>query len=129
MKQNILLFFFILFVTCSYTQNNVSYNIENGVEGIEQQYIDAWKKVKKIDGFRIQITSFSGPNSKTAIENVAEQFKQQFPEAPFKISYVVPNFILRVGNFTTKLEASKALQKIAPLFPGAFVVKDQIDFK
>ena len=129
MKQSSFLVLFFFFFVLSFAQKNVSYNLENNINLLEQQYVDAWKKIKKIDGFRIQITSFSGVNSKTSIESAAEQFKHQFPDVPFDISYFEPNFRLRVGNYSTKLEAYKALQKIAPTFPGAFVLKDQIEFK
>jgi hypothetical protein len=129
MKQSGLLVLIFFFLTLSWAQRNVHYDIESGINSIEYQYIKTWQKVKKMDGYRIQITSFAGINSKTSIERVADQFKQQFPAVPSYISYAEPNFRLRVGNYPTKLEAYKALQAIAQLFPGAFVLKDQIDFK
>jgi len=129
MKKTQFLSLLLFFPTIIFAQNNISYNIEKDVMVLEQQYIESWKKVKKIEGFRIQITTFSGINSKTSIESVAEQFKQQFPEIPFFITYAEPNFRLRVGNFRTKIEAYQALQKISLTFTGAFVLKDQIDFK
>ena len=128
MKQAGFLFLSLFFVVFSYAQKNVHYDIEDGINLVEKQYIDAWKKIKKIEGFRIQITSFSGVNSKASIDKIADQFAQQFPNIPYEISYFEPNFRLRVGNYHTKLEAYKALQKIMPVFPGAFVLKDQIDF-
>jgi hypothetical protein len=129
MKFNACFLVLFFFTAWAYAQNNITYNLEKGVDLVEQQYVDAWKRIKKIEGFRIQITSFSGVNSKTLIENTTEQFKQNFSNTPYSITYFEPNFRLRVGNYRTKLEAYKALQKIAPLFPGAFVIKDQIDFK
>jgi hypothetical protein len=127
MKQSLFFIFIFFFPICLWAQKNVSHDIESGINQVEQQYLDMWKKVKKIDGFRIQITSFSGANSKTLMEQTAEQFKQQFPDIPFKISYSEPNFRLRAGNYRTKLEAYKDLKKIISLFPGTFVLKDQID--
>jgi len=129
MKNTQFLLILLFFPSIIFAQNLISYNIEKNIVVLEQQYVESWKKVKKIEGFRIQITTFSGINSKTSIESVAEQFKQQFPEIPFFITYAEPNFRLRVGNFRTKIEAYKALQKISPTFTGAFVLKDQIDFK
>jgi len=128
MKQSVVILFLLISVMFSVAQKNVRYEVEKGIDVIEQQYIEAWKRVKKIDGFRIQITSFSGANSRTSIENVAAQFKQQFPNIPCLISFSEPNFRLRVGNFRTKIEAYKALQEISPFFPGSFVLKDQIDY-
>ena len=129
MKQNFFFLFLTFGITLSFAQKNVTYDIENRIDIVEQQYVEAWKKIKKIDGFRIQIISFSGVNSRTLIETTAEQFKQYFPNVSYTITYFEPNFRLRVGNYGTKLAAYKALRNIAPLFPGAFVVKDQIDFK
>jgi len=129
MKPIGLLFFLLFLSTAAFTQNKVSYNMEPGIDKIEQQYIDAWKKIKKINGFKIQITSFSGANSKNLIDKTAEQFKQQFPNVPCQVSYYEPYFRLRAGNYSTKLEAYKALKEIIPFFPGAFIVKDLIDIK
>ncbi|MDR2970362.1 MAG: SPOR domain-containing protein [Bacteroidales bacterium] len=129
MKQSIFFLFFVFFIVFSSAQENISFNSEDGIDIVEQQYIDNWKKIKRIDGFRIQITSFSGVNSKNSIENADVQFKQQFPEILSYVSYSEPNFRLRVGNYHTKLEAYKALQKISPSFLGAFVLKDQILIK
>ena len=129
MKQLRLIIFLTLLLTTSFSQKRVSCNVETGIDLIEQQYVDAWKKIKKIEGFRIQIASFSGINSRSLIEQTAEQFRQQFSNVPFYITYFEPNFRLRTGNYRTKLEAYNALQKIMPLFPGAFLVKEQIDFK
>jgi hypothetical protein len=129
MKQSIFFIFIIFLIMLSNAQKNVRYDVEKGIDNVESQYIKSWKKIKKMDGFRIQITSFAGINSRASIEKTAEQFAQQFPGIPYHISYSEPNFRLRVGNFPTKLEAYKTLQAIAPSFPGAFVLKDQIDFK
>ena len=129
MKQFGIFIFLVFMVALSFAQGKVTYNIEKGIESIEQQYISAWKKNKKIDGFTIQITSFSGVNSRVSIERAENQFRNQFPDIPANISYSEPNFRLRAGNFYTKLEAYRDLQKIAPSFAGAFVLKDQIDFK
>jgi len=129
MKQFGILIFLVFLVALSFAQGKVTYNMEKGIENIEQQYISAWKKNKKIDGFTIQITSFSGINSKVSIERAEAQFRNQFPDISSNISYSEPNFRLRAGHFNTKLEAYRALQKIAPSFAGAFVLKDIVDFK
>lgn len=128
MKQIVFLFIFVCFYASTWAQKNVSYDKEKEIYFIEQQYIDAWKKIKKMDGFRIQITSFAGVNSKTSIERAASQFAQQFPDIPYYKSYLEPNFRLRAGNYRTKIEAYRALQKISQTFPGSFVLKDQVDF-
>jgi hypothetical protein len=127
MKQTGLLISFFFFAMLVFAQNDVSYSIETGIENIEKQYINAWKKIKKTDGFRIQIVSFSGVNSKSSIDKAAAQFRQQFPDVPCHISFFEPYFRLRAGNYSTKLEAYRALKEIISSFSGAFVVKDLVD--
>ena len=129
MKKIGIFIFLVFIVVLSLAQGNLTYNIEKGIENIEQQYINAWKKIKKVDGYTIQITSFSGVNSRVSIERAEAQFRNQFPDIHSIVSYSEPNSRLRAGNFHTKLEAYNALQKIALSFAGAFVLKDQIDFK
>ena len=129
MKQTVLIFIVFQFIFFLQAQKNVIYDTEKGIEFIEQQYVEAWKRVKKLDGFRIQVVSFSGANSKVSVEKAASQFQQNFPSIPCYQSYLPPNFRLRAGNYRTKLDAYKALQKISSVFPGAFVLKEQIDFK
>jgi hypothetical protein len=129
MKQTGFLIFFALIFALVYSQSNISYNIEKGADLMEQQYIEIWKKIKKTDGFRIQITSYAGANSKVSIEKIATQFASQFPDIPCYKSYFEPNFRLRVGDYRTKFEAYKALRKISLAFSGAFVLKEQVEFK
>jgi hypothetical protein len=107
---------------------NVTYDIAPDVQKVVTLYESAWENVKKTEGFRVQITSLSGNNSRVNAENLCKDFREKFPGMPCYIQYQEPHFKVRVGNFKNRLDALKCLQTIAITYPGAFVVRDKIFF-
>lgn len=110
-------------------QSSVTYDLEPGLEQIMDWNKKVWQKVEKIEGYRIQITTFSGTNSLARAEKAKMEFENSFSEYPAHISYLEPYFRLRIGDFRSKLEAYEALQKISLQYEGAFIIRDEINFK
>lgn len=127
MKKFVSLCFLTFFSLISFAQ--VQYSIEPMIEQIESDYIKAWDKVDKIDGYRIQITAFSGNNSRNRAEGEKVAFKSNFPGISVYLTYTEPYFKLRVGNYYTRLEAYKDLKRIQLTYPNAYIVPDKIFFR
>lgn len=128
MKNFLLTFCLISIFSLMNAQSNLSYNLEDGVTQLEEIHFMAWSKVKKIDGYRIQLISLSGTNSKSIVERMQVDFTNKFPNVPAYVTYFEPNFRLRVGDFKTKLEAYHVYHLVNISFPGAFIIKDKIEF-
>lgn len=77
----------------------------------------------KLDGYRVQI--YFGDRN-TAQEKRGA-FVRSNPEMGAYLSYLAPNFRLRVGDFRSRLEAEKFKKAIAQSFPGCYIVKDKIE--
>lgn len=77
----------------------------------------------KIDGYRLQI--FFG--NRNEARELRAKFLQEHPELGAYISYLAPNFRLRVGDFRTRLECEAFKKEIAQEFPGSYLVKDKIE--
>lgn len=110
-------------------QSSVTYDLEPGLEQIMDWNKKVWQKVEQIGGYRIQITTFSGTNSLARAEKAKAEFENSFSEYPAYISYLEPYFRLRIGDFRSKLEAYEALRKVSLQYEGAFIIKDEINFK
>ncbi len=82
----------------------------------------------RINGFRVQIYSDSGNQSKLRTQRRQAEFARRYPEVPSYISFDAPEFKLRAGNFRTRLDARRFLEKIAREYEGAFIVVDLIHF-
>jgi hypothetical protein len=82
-----------------------------------------------IEGYRIQIYRSSNRNAREESNKVMAEFINEFPDIPSTLDYAKPAyFMVRVGNFRTKLEASKSLYLIRKKYPNAYPVPCLIKF-
>lgn len=75
-----------------------------------------------LEGYRVQI--FFG--SRNEAQRIRGEFLKKYPETGAYISYLAPNFRLRVGDFRSKMESEKFKKEIQNDFSGSYIVKDQI---
>ena len=80
-----------------------------------------------LPGFRVEIFFSSELNARQKAQNIKSEFLSVFPDYNVYITYVSPDFKVRIGNFRTKNEALKAVNEIKGQFPKAFVVPDLIE--
>ena len=126
MKQTIILLSFIAIAFGANAQSG-HVTVKGDVAATQrvEKHVELSSKVKTIPGFRVQIASFSGINSKTNAFNLRDKFSLDFPETQAYIVYDEPNFKVKVGDFRTRLEAYVFLQHIRADFPGT-IIRDNI---
>lgn len=76
-----------------------------------------------IEGYRVQL--YFGSREKAT--DVKTEFLKNYPTVKSYISYLAPNFRVRVGNFRTQMAAEAFLVRAKKQFPSAYVVTDKID--
>lgn len=82
------------------------------------------KQQNKVKGnFSIRIYSDSGQSAREVSSQILSRFVRQFPGTPATRTYNSPYFMVTVGKYEDRREAEKALSKIRPAFPRAFIVK------
>ena len=96
------------------------------VNAMVERHVEFNNRVKTIPGFRVQIASFSGANSKTSAFNLRDRFALDYPSVQAYIIYDEPNFKVKVGDFRTRLEAYAFLQQIKEVYKG-YIIKDNIN--
>ena len=74
-------------------------------------------------GERYTIQLYYGDNNTAS--NVIKEFRAKYNSMPSSVIYETPNYKVWVGNFRNRLEADRALLKIKPDFPSAFIPKPQ----
>jgi hypothetical protein len=90
---------------------------------IERTMTDYAERKHTQQGYRVQI--FLG-DRKTA-EDTKRTFLLQNPDASAYLSWLAPNFRLRVGDLRTRLEAEYLLRELKLVYPGSYIVKDEIE--
>lgn len=83
---------------------------------------------KKMNGYRIRIYFDNKQNSRGASEAAMRRFQGAFPGIPAYRSFTSPHFKVTVGDFRTKSEALRLLQRVKGMFPSAFIVKESINY-
>lgn len=98
------------------------------IDSLLQLHIDHNAEFPVFQGYRIQILMASGNDALDLTEEAKEEFLEKYPDIPVYLTFGEPNYRVRVGDFRTRLEAEKFLQKISRKYPGAWVTQDNIHF-
>ena len=91
------------------------------VSELVKKHIEFNEKVQTVPGFRIQIASLSGPNSRNGAFDLKRRFKEEYPDVEVYIIFTEPNFRIKVGDFTSRLDAYVFMQRIKDRYPGTIV--------
>ena len=83
---------------------------------------------RKRNGYRIRLFFDNKQSARTESEELEKAFQLQFPQIPTYRSYTNPFFKLVVGDYRTKSDAIRAINKILPFYPQAIVVKESIHY-
>ena len=129
MKQFFVFIILSLSITFAFAQGSVRYDIEPSIVRIQEDYVNNWRKVGEIYGYRIQIAAYSGVNSRSQAESARNTFNNLFPYTKSYLIYNEPYFKVRVGNYYTRLQAFKDLETIRETYPSAYIVPDKINYR
>lgn len=133
MKKLLAIITIFIFVTINLVAQE-NYNTEDHIicdsriDSLVQLHIDHNKLYPGFSGYRIQLLMASGNDALTKAEELKETFTEKNPNIPVYITFGVPNYRVRVGDFRTRLEAENLLDKIDREYPGAWVTQDDINF-
>ncbi len=74
-------------------------------------------------GYRVQIYSGNDRNKATAAKI---DFMRRFPDVHTYMTYVSPQFRVKVGDFRTRAEAYKMYEQVSTIFDPSMIVPDYI---
>lgn len=112
----------LLIIICSILFQNAAAQDSLANQLVERQRQLNSQKLT-MPGYRIQIY-FGGERARA--NTLKSDFLQEYPEMGAYVIYQQPNFKLRVGDFKTRLEASKFLTEMQTRFAMAFIVNDEV---
>lgn len=75
-------------------------------------------------GYRVQ--AYFGTDRKEAYKTQAK-LKQQYPNFETYISYNLPNYRIKIGDFRNRLEAEKLLSQLRSSYPTLFIFNERIN--
>ena len=114
------------FIAKAQAKGSLELNQSKGIGDLIGKHIEILKSDNTIDGYRIQIFMEAGNNAIAHADSVMSVFNDAFPETPAYISFGQPYYRIRVGDFRTRLDAERTLEKIKRKYPNSFVTADRI---
>lgn len=83
---------------------------------------------RTLSGYRVRIFFDNRQTARVESEETLKRFESLYHDVVAYRTYANPYFKVTVGDFRTKSEAMRLLERIKGEFPSAFVVKDNISF-
>lgn len=85
-------------------------------------------EARELSGYRVRIFFDNKQTARVESEETLKRFESLYHDVVAYRSYANPYFKVTVGDFRSKSEAYKLLERIRHEFPSAFVVKENIEF-
>jgi hypothetical protein len=114
-------------IICSAQPENIRISYESGIEELMAKHIHFNEVVKTIPGYRLQIFSGSGNYSKSNAVGERSRFMGKYPQIQAYVVFNTPYYMVRAGNFRTRLEVEAFRQLVLDTYPEAYIVRDEID--
>lgn len=83
---------------------------------------------RTLNGYRVRIFFDNKQTARVESEETLKRFESMYHDVVAYRTYANPYFKVTVGDFRTRSEAVKLLERIKGAFPSAFVVKENIAF-
>lgn len=127
-KTLVNLFFVLIFSCFSLMRVQAQITIEKSgwADALCAKYDLFSKTVEEVPGYRIQIMY---ANNRDETNLAKAKFYQLFPTIRAYVIYEQPYYKLRVGDFKNKLQLTKGMSLITPIYSGCFTVKDDVKIK
>ena len=101
-----------------------------GIAQSAQVHIEQDEKIDKLleiyksalsntDYYRIQV----GFGDYADAQKIKSDVEQDFPDLPAKIDFDSPTYRVRVGRFTTKMDAERKFNEVRVKYPNAMLLK------
>lgn len=90
------------------------------------KYKEYNRKREFTDGYRIQIMY---TDVRDDVYKSKAAMYLAFPDLVSYVEYEQPFYKLRLGDFSTRMDATYYLQQVVTLYPGAFIVRDRVKTK
>lgn len=100
------------------------------IEDLMSRHIENNSRKSTITGYRLRI--FSQSTQLVAKDNAFKaksKFLQNYPDEEALVTFIAPDWVVYVGNFRSRTDAFRLKKQMESLFPNAFIVEQQINFR
>ncbi|MES2795460.1 MAG: SPOR domain-containing protein [Bacteroidota bacterium] len=100
--------------------------INDKIDALLKERTEKNKGIKYANGYRIQL--YVGRERKV-VDEAKIYIYQTFPNINPYLTYSLPMYKLKIGDFLTRNDAERFLNQLKDLYPEAIIVPEKIDIK
>ena len=112
----------------SHFSEDIQINQNSKLESFVETWVGLNKKRRGFYGYRVKIYSEVGISARQNANALRLRCKSAYPDIIPYVKYNEPSFEVHLGDFRTRIEAMALLLRIRDKYPGAFIVREVIDF-
>lgn len=120
---------FIVFSLCFSLQGKSQIKViaDGRLQTILERHIEYNEMSRTLQGYRIKVNSFTGTNAKAKAFALKDELINTYPNTRAYVSFDEPNFIVKCGDFVTRLDAYNLFKHIKPQISSAIIIRDWIN--
>lgn len=122
-----ILFLLLSLFTCLQTNAQVKVVADGRLQTILERHIEYNEMSRSLQGYRIKVNSFTGANAKAKAFTLKDELSEIYPSTRVYVSFDEPNFVVKCGDFITRLDAYNLFKHIKPQISSAIIIKDWIN--
>lgn len=111
----------VLLGSTTVNAQNVFVTEDETISSMMNHYTQIHKSKEFVSGWRIQILATT---DRRKMEKAKEEFLKNYPQINVDWIHAKPYYKVRVGAFSTKLEAQRLLYQLKRDYPSAYPAKD-----
>ncbi len=115
-----------LLLACS-LHSQVKIIADGRLQTILERHIEYNEMSHTIQGYRIRVNSFTGNNAKAKAFELKEEIQSKYSGVRAYVTFDEPNFIVKAGDFITRLDAYALYNELKKQMNTAQIIKDWIN--
>lgn len=120
---------FVAFAFCFSLKGNAQAKViaDGRLQTILERHIEYNEMSRTLQGYRIKVNSFTGANAKAKAYALKDELTAAYPSTRVYVTFDEPNFVVKCGDFITRLDAYNLFKLIKPQINTAIIVRDWIN--
>jgi hypothetical protein len=127
MKRSTLLILILLMGAFS-LRAQVEIIADGRLQTLLEQHITFNEIARTTPGFRIKVGVFTGAGSKKRAFELRDEISNNFPDLRAYVFFEEPNFTVKCGDYTSKLNAYGTYLQLKALYPSSLIIRDYVNF-
>jgi len=125
--KHLIVFIGALCICSMYLYAQVEVVADGRLQTILEKHVEYNRMAQTTKGFRIKVATYTGEGAKNNAFNLKSNLLKAYPRLRSYVIFDEPYFVVKLGDFTTKLDAYATFIEIKNQIPTALIIQDHIN--